>query len=162
VNLDFTTDKFVGMYRGQVLDNNDPDKLGRIKVNLFGLTDGIDAEDLPWAVPAYSIFTGSGIGYGFFAVPEIGTHVFVFFEGGGDIYQPVYFLEAVDGIHGLPSERTIDYPYRKVLKTKNGIVIIIDDLSKEIYVNHPSGSYLKIDTAGNIIIQGETVHINPG
>jgi len=160
MNLDFATDKFVGMYRGQVLDNDDPDKLGRIKVNLFGLTDGIDAEDLPWAVPAMPLFAGAGSGFGYFAVPKIGTYVFVFFEAS-DIYQPIYFAEATDGIHGLPTERLTNYPNTKVIKTPNGIVITINDFSKEICVNHPSGSYLKIDTAGNIIIQGTTIHLNP-
>lgn len=163
MNETFGKDNFEypSIYRGEVLSNTDPDKLGRLKVRVFGIfSSEIATAKLPWAVPAYPIFTGSGAGYGSFAVPEVGSHVFVFFEAG-DVYQPVYLAGAPDRIHGLPSERIIDYPYRKILKTKNGITIIIDDASKEIYVNHPSGSYLKIDTSGNIVIQGTTVHINP-
>jgi len=153
-------DSYSGFYRGIVLDNLDPSELGRIKVNIYGVFDSIDSEYLPWATPAGAIFSGAGSGYGNFNIPEVGSYVFCFFEHG-DLYQPVYFAEALDGVHGLPTERTTNYPYRKVMKTKNGIVIIIDDLDKEIYVNHPSGSYLKIDTDGNIEIQGTTVHINP-
>lgn len=153
-------DCYSGFYRGIVLDNNDPSELGRIKVNIYGVFDNIDSEYLPWAVPAMPIGSGAGVGYGNLSIPEIGTYVFCFFESN-DLYQPVYFAEAPDGVHGLPSEMSTNYPYRKVFKTKNGIVIIIDDSDKEIYVNHPSGSYIKIGTNGNIEIKGTTVHINP-
>jgi len=152
-------DKYSGFYRGFVLDNLDPKKLGRIKVNIHGVFDRIPSQHLPWATPAEPIFSGAGLGYGNFNVPEVGSYVFCFFEAN-DLYQPVYFAEALDGVHGLPVERTTNYPYRKVQKTKNGIVIIIDDSAKEIYVNHPSGSYLKIDESGNIVINGEGITIS--
>lgn len=162
-NEDFKSDdfKYPGFYRGLVLDNADPDELGRIKVRIFGVfSDDFPASVLPWAVPAMPIGSGAGVGYGCSCIPEIDSYVFCFFESN-NLFQPVYFAEAPDGIHGLPSEMSTNYPYRKVLKSKNGIVIIIDDLDKEIYVNHPSGSYLKIDSEGNITISGTTVNINP-
>ena len=165
-------DKFnvAGFYRALVVDNDDPDQLGRVKIRIpgvLGTGDQIPVNYLPWAVPATSIFTGSGSDYGNFAVPEVGSYVFVFFEAE-DIYQPVYFAEAPTKLHGLPSERTTNYPYRKVLKTKNGLIILVDDFSKEIQINHPTGASLKIDSSGNvtiiggaIIIQGTTIDINP-
>jgi len=153
-------DRYSGFFRGVVLDNEDPSKLGRIKVCVFGVFDGIGSEYLPWAVPAEPIFSGAGSGYGNFNVPEVDSYVFCFFEAN-DLYQPVYFASAPDGIHGLPTERITNYPYRKVLKTKSNIVIIVDSSSKEIQVNHPSGSYLRIDTDGNITLSGTTVNINP-
>lgn len=154
------TPKFKGRYRGEVIDNNDPNKLGRVKVNVFGIFDGIDPSCLPWAIPATSIFSGAGAGFGHFTVPEVNSYVWCFFEEG-DMYQPVYFAEALDGVHGLPSERTTNYPSRKVLKAKNGIVIYIDDSANEIKVEHPTGAYLKIDGSGNVTIVGTVVDINP-
>lgn len=152
--------KYPGFYRALVLDNADPSQLGRIKARVFGIFhEDIPSAKLPWAVPAMSVFSGAGTGFGNFAVPEINSYVFVFFEGQ-DIYQPVYFAEAQDGVHGLPTERVTNYPYRKVIKTKNGIVIIVDDSAKEIHVNHPSGSYLKIDTNGNIEVTGEDITVS--
>jgi len=130
------------------------------KVEIFGVFDGIDAANLPWAVPAFPIFCGSGDGIGYFAVPEIGTYVWCFFESG-DFNQPVYFAEASDGVHGLPTERTSNYPDTKVLKTPSGIVVSINDSIKEVKVEHPSGASLVIDSSGNIIIKGTTVSINP-
>lgn len=153
--------KYSGFYRGLVLDNADSSQLGRIKVRVFGIfSEDIPTVKLPWAVPATSIFTGAGVGFGNFEVPEINSYVFVFFEGQ-DIYQPVYFASAPDGVHGLPSERTTNYPFRKIWKTKNQIILIIDDSAKTIKVEHPSGSYISIDINGDIIISGNTVNINP-
>lgn len=155
--------KFPGNYRGQVVSNTDPDMLGRIKVEIFGVFTGISSDDIPWAIPALPISSGAGSGFGSFAVPEVGSLVWCFFEKE-DVYQPVYFAEAVDRIHGLPSERTTNYPSRKVLKTKNGIVIYIDDTSgsQEVKVSHPSGSYVTIDSDGKILIHGGDITIDGG
>lgn len=172
-----TERKFTGIYRGTVVDNNDPLKLGRIKVKVYPWFANItESNKLPWAVPAMPIWEGSGNGYGYFAVPKVGSQVFVFFENG-EYMQPVYFAEALDGVYGLPAERETNYPDRKVMKTKNGIVIYVDDNAKEIYIYHPSSTYLKIDSDGNIsvhasgnigvnasgdiTIEGATVNINP-
>jgi len=160
--------KYPMFYRGEVVSNSDPSKLGRIKVRVFGIfSKAIPIANLPWAIPAFPIFTGSGNGFGYFAVPEVGTNVFVFFEAG-DFYQPVYFLEAPDSVHGLPLERTTNYPYRKVQKTKNGIMVYIDDQAKVVRLTHPTGKYLEMDGNGNIhivgahiTITGDQVDINP-
>jgi hypothetical protein len=152
--------KLPGFYRAQVLDNNDLNKTGRVKLNVFTIFDGVDKDDLPWAVPAMPLFTGSGSGHGYFAVPEVGSRVWCFFDAG-DFNQPVYFAEAIDGVRGVPSEALTNYPYRKVQKTKNGITILIDDCEKEIKIEHPSGSYILIDCDGNIVIKGTRVDINP-
>jgi hypothetical protein len=152
--------RYDGFYRGVVLDVSDPLKLGRIKVNIHGVFDDIAANDLPWVVRANAIGSGAGVDYGNFAVPEVGSYVFCFFEKG-DLYQPVYFAEASDGIHGTPTEAKSDYPYKKIIKTRQGITIIINDTTREILVNHPSGSYLKITTDGSIEIQGTAIRLNP-
>ncbi len=150
---------YSGMYRGEVVDNNDPDQAGRIKVRVFGIfKDELSVASLPWAVPAWATFVGSGVGYGHFAVPEIGTHVFIFFESG-DVYQPVYFAEAPDKVHGLPSERTTNYPDRKIWKTANGIVIYVDDKDKVVRLTHPTGKYIQMDGNGNVTISAGDVTI---
>ena len=142
---------FQGIYRGKVLDNIDPDKYGRIKVQVYPVFASItDATALPWATPAQPIFDGAGTGKGAFIVPKIGSFVFVFFEAG-DIYQPVYFAEAQDAIHGLPASRTTSYPNRKVWAS-DGIEIYIDDTTKEVKITHPTGTYVKMDNTKEIKI----------
>lgn len=165
-----------GIYRAKVLDNDDPDKLGRIKVEVYpfliGETTALDLYDvvgipidvLPWATPAFPLFDGAGESFGRFSIPKNETFVFVFFENN-DIYQPVYFAEATDGIHGLPSERETNYPNRKVLKTENGIIIELDDTinDAEIKITHPKGTICTIDKNGGMIleiVENKTVTVN--
>ncbi len=152
--------KYVGVYRAIVLDTDDPLKLGRIKVNVLGIYKDIATVNLPWAVPLLPVGFGSGAGYGAFTVPEVSSMVFVMFESS-DIYQPIYIGSAPDAVHGLPVERLVNYPHRSIMKTPNGIVIYVDDSSKEIKVDHPSGAYISIDNSGNIIISGTKVYLNP-
>jgi hypothetical protein len=160
--MELETSKYTydGFYRGKVLDTNDPDKLGRIKLEIFGIFDNIKPEFLPWAIPAAPLGSGAGLDFGNFFVPEIGSFVWVFFERG-DFRQPVYFAEAQTALHGIPEEAKTNYPNRKVMKTKSGIIIYIDNSTKDININHPSGAYINIDGAGNIKISGTTIHLNP-
>lgn len=151
---------YTGIHRGVVLDNNDPRQLGRLKINVFGIYKNIPVASIPWAVPMFPVGFGSGVGYGIFTVPEVGSHVFVMFEGL-DVNQPLYIGSAPDAVHGLPSERTNNYPRRRIIKSTSGIVIYVDDNEKEIKASHPSGAYIKIDASGNVVIQGSRVDINP-
>lgn len=92
-------DKFWGIYRGVVEDRNDPDKLGRCRIRVFGIHDdlleqdeqqGIPTDQLPWAEPVMGLVEGSMSGYGQWSVPLHGTHVMVFFENGNWM-QPRFF-----------------------------------------------------------------------
>lgn len=86
-------------YRGVVEDIDDPEKAGRIRVRILGIHSDnksyVKTEHLPWAIPATSIgIDGGGLrNIGNFKVPDIGSHVFVFFEYG-DHNFPVYFAAA--------------------------------------------------------------------
>jgi len=159
---------FTGIYRGKVLDTNDPDQFGRIRAEVYPMLlgvatvarlkrensnvtwTGMETVDIPWAVPAFPLFTGSGSGYGFFSVPREGTFVWVFFEGG-DIYQPVYFAEAPDKVSGLPGNRVTNYPNRTIIRTESGCEITIDDTTGHIIVTG----------TGDVVIQGTNVRVNP-
>jgi hypothetical protein len=156
--FDKDTVKFSGFYRATILDNVDPSKLGRVKLNVLGVYTDIASADLPWAVPAFSTGFGSGSGYGNFSVPHIGSNVFVFFEAG-DLYQPVYFASAPDGVHGLPTDRVTNYPDRNVIKTPSGIVVYIDDHDKVVKLVHPTGKYVQMDGLGSITIVAADVTI---
>jgi hypothetical protein len=153
-------DKFYGNYRGTVMGNVDPDQLGRIKIKIYPMLSGVETENLPWAIPAMPLSSGAGldvtdpenpVSYGNFWVPDTGSNVWVFFEAG-DIYQPVYFAEATDGLKGLPSDIGEDYPNTSIVRTKTGIQIKINRTKdgEEIKIDHPSGTTLDILPDGNV------------
>jgi hypothetical protein len=102
----------LGVFRGVVENNIDPEKMGRCKIRVFGVhtphktkinkgKDGVLIEDLPWATPANSIMGGSISGFGTWAVPVQGSHVFLFFENGHP-NQPVYFAS----VPGKPTQES--------------------------------------------------------
>lgn len=81
--MDKLDSTYYGKYRGYVHDVSDPDDRGRIKVvvpRLMGDTP------LGWAMPSAPY---AGPDQGFFAVPEVGSGVWVEFEEG-DLTRPIW------------------------------------------------------------------------
>ena len=130
--------KFYHIYRGFVVNNEDPLNKGRIKIFVPGVYSSkfMDVpEQLPWALPAMSIFGGGSTNkhregvlnkeVGWSSVPhmgnvETGAQVFVFFENG-NINHPVYFAVSQSG-EGWISE----HPDQHVFNSDN-VRIRIDE-----------------------------------
>ena len=92
--------KYFGKYRGKVIDNQDPRRLGRLKV----VVPEVGGDDLPmWALPCVP-YAGKGVGL--WALPSIGSAVWVEFEGGEPDYPIVaggFWLEGqVPAMAGSP------------------------------------------------------------
>lgn len=136
-----SSDRYLGMYRGEVINDNDPMGEGRVKIYVFGVYDDMPESGIPWAL--YSDpFMGGQQELGGFFVPDVGSHVWVFFEMG-DPEQPVYFAGAPARGDG-PSEARMkgQYPRNKVFKTMSGHVIEFDDSPGEtrVRIAHQSGT----------------------
>jgi len=74
---------------GEVVDINDPLKIGRVKIKVFGKFDELDVKFIPWASPMNNCTSGSKTGGSFFSVPKLNSIVGVKFDNG-DIYHPQY------------------------------------------------------------------------
>ena len=72
---------YTSFYKGIVRNVDDPQKLGRIKVEILPMFKGVFVSDLPWAERALQ------------EIPGVNSWVWVFFEEG-QIYNPVYFAQA--------------------------------------------------------------------
>lgn len=145
-------------YVGKVVTNNDPDKLGRCQIRVYGVFENnIQDSDLPWAMPEFS-FVGSNKGS--FIVPTVGTIVRVYFDKG-DIYLPIYTNKIVDKTN-LPSDINTNYPDTMVFfETDAGDKFTINRNTGDTIFTHKSGSLIKIDGTGNITIEGtQQVTIN--
>lgn len=146
-----STTEFPGVYRGTVVDNLDPLGAGRVRVRVLSIYDGVRDEHLPWSQYA-DPFMGGGVDVGGLFVPDVGARVWVFFENS-DFMTPIYFAGAPAKPH-FPSEKSNgEYPFNRILKTKAGHVIEIDDSSGEerIKITHKSGTYDLIDKDGNVV-----------
>ena len=69
-----TRDKHNRVYRGIVVENNDPKKIGRIKVFVKGVLEG-NSESLPWCTPEFPALDGGSPARMSFSVPEVGGFV---------------------------------------------------------------------------------------
>ena len=146
--------KHFGNLRGEVVRNDDPLKAGRVKVNVFGVYDDIPEDSIPWAIYADPAMGGIN-NVGSAIIPEVGAHVWCFFEGG-DHHYPVYWAGAPamkDGVPDIPEESATGYPANKVRKTKSGILMEMDDSDNNVRLRfyHPSDTEWLIDNDGNQI-----------
>ena len=81
-----TANMFNSIYAGEVTENIDPEKLGRVKIAVPGIADDPDSD---WAYPVG--MPGAGTSQrGLFDVPGIGAEVYIFFLGG-DVDKPRFF-----------------------------------------------------------------------
>jgi len=138
--------RYYGKYQGLVVDNKDPDQMGRLKVNVPSLTG---ATEMEWALPCFPF--GGLTEQGFFAVPEVGSSVWVEFEAG-DVSRPIWTGVFWRTSAEVPSEARLNEPTTRVLKTPSGHVLQFDDAkgSERFRLAHPAGGEMTVDAQGNV------------
>ncbi|MFX0194748.1 MAG: phage baseplate assembly protein V [Candidatus Hodarchaeota archaeon] len=156
--------KYYGKYRGIVVDNNDPEKLGRLKVKVPSML-GNDVVT-GWAMPCLPY--GGALDQGFFFIPEVDAGVWVEFEGG-DLEFPIWvgtFWSKPGGESELPKPNDADgaeqgsvqdQPTRKIIKTKQGHTIQFEDADgEEMVMIYVAGNdhVITMDTNGIKITDG--------
>jgi len=145
-----------GMYVGYVTHRKDPEGLGRVRVCIPGVLE-------PHSTWAWPLGTSGG-GFkdrGFFAVPEEGAEVAVFFNQG-DVDEP-YYLSAhwgkPDGESEVPEEAQVDPPDNRVIATPTfRIELDESDKAKKLKLtNRKTGDFLLFDAEENTVtLQGTT------
>jgi len=138
-----------GTYVGEITDNNDPIKLGRCRIRVFGIFgNDIPDDKLPWALPEFTFIGGTR---GSFIVPEIGTLVNVYFDRG-EIYLPHYTTKILN-TRQLPTSKDVDYPNTMVFfETDNGDSFEINRVQQTSKYTHSSGTSIHISKDGSVTI----------
>jgi len=137
--------KFYGKYRGFVVDNQDPEKLARLKLLVPSVMGDVDTG---WALPCVPF--GGLAGHGFFMVPEVDAQVWVEFEEG-DLRHPIWTGTFWQKAGDPPAEATEgDGTKTRLLKTPGGHVLRFDDEAdkEKFQLLHPGGSEIAIDEKG--------------
>ncbi len=146
------------MYVGRVVDNMDPEKIGRCKIMVYSVFDDtIPVSDLPWAVPEFG-FVGSLKGS--FIVPRVGTFVTVRFDSG-EINLPIYSTKVLN-LSQLPTNKDDDYPNNLIFfETDNGDKAEINLVNRSAVFEHASGAKIYFDD-GSINLEqpnGNTINM---
>ena len=137
-------------YIGIIESNEDPLKIGRLKIRIPELYGNIRIEDLPWAIPESSF---AGNGYGFFMIPKAGAKVHVkLFRGHS--WFPIW-----TGFHWFnneaPEEAKITPPESYVIKTPKGNLIELNDKETKIRIKDIQGNEIILSDIGiNIVSKG--------
>ena len=115
---------YFGKFRGTVIDNDDPNKRGRVKVSVPAVLESLEV----WAMPCVP-YAGDGVG--FYVMPETGSGVWVEFERGDPSF-PIW-SGCFWGDDELPEDATA--PTMKILRTKTGQMQFDDDAGEIIVKN---------------------------
>ncbi len=140
--------KRYGKYRGFVADNQDPRKLGRLKVRVPSV---FRDEVVGWALPCMPY--GGVAQQGLFMIPEVDAQIWVEFEEG-DISRPVWVGTFWQQEGDIPDEAAKTEPTTRMLKTKSGHILQFDDEAgaERFYLHHPAGADMEIDQNGTIAL----------
>ena len=133
-------------YIGPVVDNNDPEKIGRVRVKVMDVFDDLKDEEIPWDSP-WKDLNGNQ-----FNIPDKGKVVTVIFENGNknnpEYISSDHYNENLE--NKLKQLSKSDYLSMKSL---------LYDHKTQIYVNDTEG--LKIDHKfNNINIKEESISLN--
>lgn len=143
-------------WTGIVVNNCDPDKIGRVQVKIYGYYDDLAINNIPWAVPDVQSWTSTK---GNFVVPELNTILRGYFDNGDEmkpVYDSLAFNSAYTSKEGDFFEwytRTEDYPHTMVLfQTDQKDYLVMNKKTGEIAFTHHTGSVIRIDSDGNLDI----------
>lgn len=164
--------RYLGKFRGRVVDNNDPLRIGRITVEV---PDVLGDEASTWALPCLP-FTGPEAGQ--FVVPPPGAGVWVEFEQGDPSF-PVWTGCWYGAAEELPPdarrELAADSPSKPVVvQTLTAHKLVMNDTvgaEQGILLQAQGGAYIRITkeavvvatgAGAQIVLRGNEVTINEG
>jgi hypothetical protein len=176
-DLDYTSTaappKYYGKYRGLVVENIDPEQIGRVLVQVPDVLGELPSS---WAMPCVP---AAGIQSGIFIVPPIASQVWVEFEQGDPDY-PIW----TGGFWGLVADvpifatapPAIPPGQNIVLQTTGENMILVSDappspvtggivlksVSGAMIVVNETGIYISNGQGATITLIGPTVDVNLG
>src|SRR5712664_2558466 len=144
--------RWYGVYPALVSDIKDPDGQGRVKVTLPWSPDPKGARYEAWARLA-TLMAGKNRGSWF--VPDVNDEVLIAFEGG-DTRRPYVVGALWNGNDTSPESMDgAGNNYKKVLRSRNGVKITLDDQDgqEQLVLETPGGQKITMkDGPGSIDI----------
>lgn len=136
--------RYYSCYRGFIVDNEDPEFLGRVRVRVPAIFGKQVLEK--WALPK-GMFSGQSIG--FFAIPKPGATVWVSFEGGDTrfpVWEYGWFSKGT-----TPKNAQRLNPNNYIIQTPEGQIIELDDETGHINIKNKAGDSIRIEEGGIFI-----------
>jgi hypothetical protein len=165
--------RYFGKYRGLVIDNIDPQQIGRV---MLQCSDVLGETPSSWAMPCVA---AAGIQAGCFVVPPIGSQVWVEFEQGNPDY-PIWtggFWGLVADVPALAAVPPAIPPGQNILLQTTGqnmlLIsdaaptpatggIILKSTSGAMIVVNDTGIYISNGQGASVTLVGPSVDVNIG
>lgn len=163
---------FFGKFRGTVLNNIDPERRGRLMLNI---PDVLGQLPSTWAEPCTPLAGPTGPAMGVYMVPPVGAGVWVEFEHGDPDY-PIWVGCRWGGSSDIPPLAHAGLPVSPsiVLQTAGQNSLVISDLpgptgglmlksaSGASVIVNDTGIYIQNGKGASLVMTGPTVTINNG
>jgi Type VI secretion system/phage-baseplate injector OB domain len=148
--------RFYGKYRGLVIENIDPEQIGRVLVQVPDVLGEIPSS---WAMPCVP---AAGIQAGCFIVPPIGSQVWVEFEQGDPDY-PIW----TGGFWGLVSDIPIFATAPPAIPPGQNIVLQTTGQNMIVVSDAPptpatGGIMLKSSSGAMIVVNDTGIYLSAG
>jgi len=174
---------------GYVVDTNDTENLGMVKVRVPHIHGNMAAEEIPWATLVMPPHAASLYEVGISPTGiEVGSMVFGFFADGNEHNIPIVIgtinkinendkskhdvSKLARGTQSLrkkpfgfepPSAYKAKYPYNKTYTTKSGHAVEFDDTpgQERIHIYHKTGTYVEMNKDGRMVtkVEGENYEV---
>ena len=163
--------------------DGDPKQLGRVKIRVLNDDDNAETDELDWALVSMPTTSEGVEGVGDTPRLSVGSRVWGFYLDGAEKQQPAVIAtfnaipdnnpkrhslswlargknilkKTLSRFEPKPAYAAV-YPWNRVIQTKSGHVIELDDTpgGERIHIFHKSGSYIEIDKDGRMVIKTET------
>jgi uncharacterized protein involved in type VI secretion and phage assembly len=151
------TQRYFGKYRGTVMNNIDPQQIGRLQLQV---PDVLGTTVSGWALPCLPV---AGPQMGVFALPPVGAAVWVEFEGG-DADRPIWvggFWPTAGELPSLAQGQAPDGD-RFIIETAQQTGLVISDAPGPdggIVLQSAGGARITISDAGIFIQNGKGASI---
>jgi len=144
---------FVGKYRGSVINNVDPMQMGRLMVQVPDVSNTLPST---WAMPCVPFAGGQS---GMFAVPPVGSGVWIEFEQGNSDY-PIWTGCFYGSSGDVPSPALAGAPgvQQIVIQSANQNMLVLSDTpgpSGGILLQCSSGAKISINSTGITLDNGQ-------
>jgi hypothetical protein len=145
--------KYYGKYRGTVLNNIDPMQMGRIMAQVPDVTGLLPST---WAMPCFPI---TGKQMGIWALPQIGTGVWIEFEQGDPDF-PIWSGCWYGSLAEVPALALTGNPASPSIVLQTGLqnTIMISDLpgpTGGILIKTTTGAMISVNDVGITISNGK-------
>ena len=144
------------LYIADVVDNEDPKQLCRVRIRIPEIHGDLADEHCPWAAQFKSSFLGSGEELSSYSVPRKGTKVGVIHHRG-DVYSPLYITEPYTA-----SSESVDvssrYPDSYGFNDSDENFVHVDMGSDQARIEYNGDVYIKVNQGeqdGDVVVQSE-------